>query len=171
MPLHGAASVRRCTSWYAIHPVAHENGNWFEGKLARECLGEIGQLFWGNNIMAMTRRRWLQATAALVVGGTQATAQAGLADYWYAFVNWTKIGSWGPNWVSIARQKILAVKTNWKRLVLLKALDKAIGGAAADKVREYLEKEGMYCPAKPWWLLLGPYEVVWVVITCTHHAE
>lgn len=55
--------------------------------------------------------------------------------------------------------------------MLLTAINKAIGGAAADVVRTYLEKQGMYCPAKPWWLWLGPYEVAWVVITCTHHAE
>ena len=73
--------------------------------------------------------------------------------------------------MSIAGQKILAVKTNWKRIVLLKALEKAVGGAADDVVRTYLEKQGMYCPQKPWWLLLGPYSVAWTVITCTHHAE
>ena len=117
--------------------------------------------------MAMTRRRWLQATAALVVGGTQATAHAGLADYGYAFLNWTNISSWGPNWVAIAKARILKLRSEWKKNALLKALKMATSGAA----KKYLEGQGMYCPEKPWWLVLGKYDIAWVVITCTHHAE
>ncbi len=127
----------------------------------------------------MSRRNLLgrigRASLALVpaaVGFSQVAEAAGGSQAWYyAGLDWVRNNTWLRSWSSIASQRIRNIRTNWKRIVLQKALAKALGGAIASEVRKYLEGQGMYCPAKPWWLFLGPYEVAWVVITCVHHAE
>lgn len=130
------------------------------------------------NQETMTRRSMITriggASLAVVfaaVGFSQVAEASGPVSWFYAGLDWVFNNSWLRSWETYAAQRIRNIRTNWKRIALEKALAKAVGGAVASEVKAYLQGQGMYCPDKPHWLLLGPYDVAWVIITCTHHAE